>query len=144
MEIEDVEAAIAQADELLKHESPFNRHEKDVYSKIARSAFENVRKARADGFSFVQICAAYEKAGLLPCKARSHSFRQAFYRERERQKKDKELSKRISDYAEAEKKTVPSLANPEEKKPEVKVELGRTVNTGTGKVIKKPDGGFEY
>ena len=158
MEAEDMEAAIAQADEVLKHEPPFNRHEQDAYSKIVRSAFENVRKARADGFSFVQICAAFEKAGLLPRKAHPHSFRQAFYREGVRQKKGRDLSKRISGYTEAEKKTMPPPTNPEGKSPEAKAApdreeteqerikrvTGVKAKTGIGGIVKNPDGSFDY
>ena len=157
MEIEDVEAAIAQVDEALKSEQPFNRHEKNAYSKIAGPAFENIRKARADGFSFVQICAAYEKTGLLPRKARPHSFQQAFYREREKQKKSRELSKRVSDYAEADKKTTSLPMIPEKKKLEenpasvyekteqkIKEMTSYEVKTGTGNITKHSDGSFDY
>jgi len=159
VEVEDIEVAIAQAKELLKHEPPFNRHEKDAYSKIARTAFGNVKKARADGFSFVQICAAFEKAGLLPSKSHPHSFRQAFYREGERQKKDRELTKRILDNTETEKETTLFLpANPGEKRPEGKATLGSeekeqerikritgaTTKTGAGGIVKNPDGSFDF
>lgn len=96
MDKTNIEAMLAKADELLGKELPSGRQGERAYSGIARSAFEKISKARADGYSFVQICAVFAQAGLLPAKARPHSFRHAFYRETERRKRAEQLLKQTT------------------------------------------------
>jgi hypothetical protein len=161
LEAENFKEAMARAGELLERGVPLKRHEHNVYSKIVRLAFEDVQKARADGFSFTQICGAFEGVELLPQKAHPHSFRQAFYREKKRQEKEKKLLKRIKNGAHVEEKRSPMPAKMEETSPdkaEVKEkesvetteeELMRKVatptkKTGFGKLTKNVDGSFDF
>ncbi len=155
------EAAMAQAGGILRREPPFKRHEQDTYSKTVRSAFETVGKARSEGFSFAQICAALEKAGLLPREANPHSFRQAFHREETRRKKEEVLLKLVTKQAEPKGQTAPQPAPPERKQPQtvgaetasaseeaererIRRMTSRVVDTGTGKIIIRSNGTFDY
>jgi ribosomal protein RSM22 (predicted rRNA methylase) len=165
----DFKEAAARAEELLKGEEPRFRREPHAYSKTARSAFRIIQKARADGFSFVQICGAFEEAGLLPKKALPHSLRQAFYREAIRKKRGRELSEQIKKAAGGEENTggisdTSIKVERANEKPEAKNALldnsgkfgkdaelerirmmtARVADNGFGKITTFADGGFDY
>jgi hypothetical protein len=99
MEPEDFDAAMEKAESVLGEEAR-------AYSKAMRSVFVKVEKLRSKGFSFVQICAACEKSGILPKNANPYCFRQAFRRERARLLAEGELVKLIADSFGAVSKTI--------------------------------------
>ena len=153
METKDFEEALEQAGELLVRETPLNRNMNQIYSKTMRSAFENVRKVRADGFGFTQICGAFAEAGLLPRQAHPHSFRQAFYREAKRRDREKELLKRIKDDIDASKKeaiperpkTEPAKTSPDAGLTEkIKTLTSSKKETGLGTLTRHSDGSFDF
>jgi hypothetical protein len=117
---------------------------------------------RKKGFSFVQICKAYEKSGILPENSRVGSFRQAFQRENIRWLKERELKKLVVDGKDGdgkEQKTAVAAgedksgketnvesadAEREREKERIRRLTGTVVDTGLGKIIKHTDGSFEY
>jgi hypothetical protein len=153
MEPKDFEEALARAGELLEQEPPLNRNINRTYSQTVRSAFESVKKARADGFSFTQICGAFVKAGILPGQVRPHSFRQAFYREAKRRDREKELLRRIKgDAGASEKEVMPEPAKNEPAKRNSAAGLTERMKAltsykeemGLGTLIKHSDGSFDF
>jgi hypothetical protein len=154
MEPEDYDAAMEKAENILGEEAPLTRKEPRAYSKAIRSVFERVAKLRSKGFSFVQICAACEKSGILPKNANPYCFRQAFRRERARLLAEGELAKLIADGSgTAEKTAVPSpkadmpasaSGGEAAEKEWIRKQLSTEVDTGLGKIIKNSDGSFDY
>jgi hypothetical protein len=169
MEPEDYGAAMETAENILNEESPLTRKETRAYSTAMRSVFARVEKLRSKGFSFVQICAACEKSGILPKNANPYCFRQAFRRERARLFAEGELAKLIMDGAgTAEKAAAPpsktdtaagtrfmktmnrqnypvAVRDSEDAEKEwFRKHTSTTVDTGLGKIIKNSDGSFDY
>jgi hypothetical protein len=162
MVTENFEMAVGAAEDLLKEGIPLKRCNANIYSKVVHAAFERIRTMKGKGFSFAQICGAYEKAGLLPGKSRAGSFRQAFQRERARRMKEDELKRLIEDGGDAEKNTEsaanankaassmgsrvnkPDQQNQESEKERMRRLTGTAVDTGLGKIIRHADGSFEY
>jgi hypothetical protein len=169
MEPEDYAAAMDTADNILSEEAPLTRREAHTYSKALRSVFARVEKLRSKGFSFVQICAACEKSGILPRNANPYCFRQAFRRERARLLAESELAKLIADGSE----TVEEAAEPPPKasmpggtpaaiaadaqnnqarapgkedaeKKWIREQTSTTVKTRMGRITKNSDGSFDY
>jgi hypothetical protein len=97
MEPEDYGAAMEKAESILGEEAPLARKGARSYSKAIRPVFERIEKLHSKGFSFVQICVACEKSGILPENANPYCFRQAFRRERARLLAEDELTKFIAD-----------------------------------------------
>jgi DNA-binding transcriptional MerR regulator len=169
MEPEDYNAAMDTAENILNEEAPLTRKESRAYSKALRSVLARVEKLRSKGFSFVQICAACEKSGILPKNANPYCFRQAFRRERARLLAETELAKLLADGSGTEEKAaVPSpKANTPDSMPAAKTtgaqsnrarapdkeaaekewirkQTSVTVDTGLGKIIKHSDGSFSF
>jgi hypothetical protein len=147
MKPEDYGAAMEMAENILGEEAPLTRKETRSYSKALRSVFARVEKLRSKGFSFVQICAACEKSGILPKGANPYCFRQAFRRERARLLAEGELAKLIADGSgTAEKTAMPTRAESGEtaEKEWIRKQTSTTVDTGLGKIIKNSDGSFDY
>jgi hypothetical protein len=172
MEPENYGAAMDTAKNILDEEAPLTRKEAHTYSKAIRSVFARVERLRSKGFSFVQICAACEKSGMLPKNANPYCFRQVFRRERARLLADGELAKLLADGSEtAEKVASPSpKTNTPARTPFMKAtgsqsgpapapvkadreaaekewirkQTSTTVDTGLGKITKNSDGSFDY
>jgi hypothetical protein len=152
-ELKNFEGAPARAGGPLELETPLARNINRTYSKTMRAAFEKVEKARADGFSFTRIYAAFEKAGLLPYQAHPHSFRQAFYREAERRDREKELMRLIKNDATTSKKEtipVPPKTEPVKMNPAadltegIKSLTGSKEEMGLGTLTRYSDGSFDF
>ena len=154
MEPEDYGAAMEKAENILGEEAPLTRKDTRAYSKAIRSVFARVEKLRSKGFSFVQICAACEKAGILPNDANPYCFRQAFRRERARLLAEGELAKQIADGSKTAEKTgapSPKADRPADapdgeaaEKEWIRKQLSTPVDTGLGKIIVNSDGSFDY
>ena len=154
METEDYGAAMEKAENIMGEEAPLTRKDTRAYSKAIRPVFARVERLRAKGFSFVQICAACEKSGILPKDANPYCFRQAFRRERARLLAEGELAKQIADGPGTAGKT--AMQSPKADRPAgapdgeaaerewIRKQLCTAVDTGTGKIIKNPDGSFDY
>ena len=150
METEDYGAAMEKAENILGEEAPLTRKDTRAYSKAIRPVFARIERLRSKGFSFVQICAACEKSGILPKDANPYCFRQAFRRERARLLAEGELAKQIADGSGTAGKTAmpsPKAGAPDGEAAErewIRKQLCTSVDTGTGKIIKNPDGSFDY
>jgi hypothetical protein len=158
-DMEDVEA-------VLREETPLMRKETETYSKMMREHFAKVGKLHERGFSFVQICAACEKSGLLPKNANPHCFRQAFRREHAKLKRREELIElfrgndtdaeensgqdktgKPANVTKGATKPEPAISDPDGEaaaKERVRKITGTVVDTGLGKIINHTDGSFEY
>ena len=100
----DHELENERIEEFLKNETPLRKKEGQIYSSTAKKFFSKIKTLRGRGFSFFQICEAFEKAGFLPEKPNPYSFRQAFVRESARQDRADELLREIKNDLGVEKK----------------------------------------
>jgi hypothetical protein len=160
---DEMNTALAQAENALNGETPHNSVTGYIYSEIARAAFGKLELFRNRGFSYAQICSALEKTGLLPKDSNPYSLRQAFHREKARLKREGELMKLLEDDSDSVSKEKPGKPEktavvkaqvkpgPEKSKPEedakaewIKQMSGSVVDTGTGKIVKYPDGSFDF
>ena len=178
--MDDLELANERIEEILQHEKPLRRKGGYVYSIAARNFFNKIKVLRNRGFSFIQICGAFEKTGLLTEESNPYSFRQAFLRESAKRDRINELLRELKDDPAVEKpapareqiqsgdnsasgvnkkdSSTPLLINQEKKRQETKIArsceeteeerikkmMSVTVNTGTGIIVKHPDGSFDY
>jgi hypothetical protein len=169
MEPEDYGAAMEQVESILGEDVPQMRKEAQTYSKALRLVFARVENLLTKGFSFVQICAACEKSGILPKNANPYCFRQAFRRERARLLAGGELAKLLAEGSETAKKAIapsPKADMPDgtpaakatgaqtnlakrpgkedAEKEWIREQTSTTVKTGLGKITKNSDGSFDY
>jgi hypothetical protein len=162
--MDDLEATNERIDAAIEHETPLLRKGGRVYSGAAREFFGKIKALRGRGFSFVQICGAFEKAGILPRDSNPYSFRQAFLRELSRRVRAEELIEEVKNAREsAAEPPTPTSANapartdepgkPDKNASAVNTEsdeekvrrlTGTVVDTGLGKIVKHSDGSFEY
>jgi hypothetical protein len=167
MGLDNLEAAIERVEEILRNEAPLNRKEGHVHSDTAKKFFGKIKSLRGRGFSFIQLCGAFEKAGILPEKSNPYSLRQAFLRETARRAKTEELLKAVKDTAfvevaasspkanmpaktqftkAANRQNGPAPARDSEasEKEWLRKHTSTTVDTGQGKITKNSDGSFDY
>jgi hypothetical protein len=163
----DFEAASERVEEILRNETPLNRKGGHVHSDTAKKFFGKIKSLRGRGFSFIQLCGAFERAGILPEKSNPYSLRQAFLREAARRAKAEELFKAVKDTALEEtearspKANIPartvftkaagsqsgSAPTPDDRVDEkewVRKQTSMTIDTGSGKITKNSDGSFDY
>ncbi|MDR1578989.1 MAG: hypothetical protein LBS35_01420 [Synergistaceae bacterium] len=163
----DFEAASERVEEILRNETPLNRKGGHVHSDTAKKFFGRIKSLRARGFSFIQLCGAFEKAGVLPEKSNPYSLRQAFLREMARRAKTEELLKAVKDTALEEAAEPSPKANmpvrtqfmkaaksqndlpltPDKETTEkewIRKQTSTTIDTGLGKITKNSDGSFEF
>jgi hypothetical protein len=160
---DEINATLEQAENTLNVETPHNAVTGYIYSEIARAAFDKLKLFRNRGFSYAQICGALEKTGLLPKNSNPYSLRQAFHREKARLKREGELMKLLKDNSDSVSKEEPgkpektavvkvqvkpepekSRLDEEAKAEWIKQMSGSVVDTGTGKIVKYPDGSFDF
>jgi hypothetical protein len=162
MDLDDFEAANERIEEILQNETPLNRKGGHIHSDTAKKFFGKIESLRRRGFSFIQLCVAFEKAGLLPENSNPYSLRQAFLREMARRAKAEELLKEVKKGGEAEETVSVNAAPPvraagaakkenggaaarnESGEERVRRLTGTVVDTGLGKIVKHSDGSFEY
>jgi hypothetical protein len=165
--LDDFEAASERVEEILRNETPLNRKGGHVHSDTAKKFFGRIKSLRERGFSFIQLCDAFEKAGILPEKSNPYSLRQAFVRETARRAKAEELLKAVKDTAFEETASrspkaniparagftkavgsqsgsVPTPADRGDEKEWIRKQTSMTVDTGSGKITKNADGSFDY
>jgi hypothetical protein len=155
--LDDFEAASERVEEILRNETPLNRKGGHIHSDTAKKFFGRIKSLRGRGFSFIQLCAAFEKAGILPEESNPYSLRQAFLREAARRDKAEELLKAVKDTASEEaaapspKADMPVSASGGEtakdeaaEKEWIRKQLSTPVDTGLGKITKNSDGSFDY
>jgi hypothetical protein len=160
----ELEMVDEQVENAIKDEKPPGIKEECAYSDAVRRFFAKIKALRSRGFSFVQICKAYEKIGQLPRHSNPYSFRQAFLRESSRRTQDEELLKAVKDIPhELGKETLPppTSATPVAKAEKNNAEeagindelagkkwienmTSSTVNTGLGKLTKHANGSFDF
>jgi hypothetical protein len=80
----------------LENESPHNVKDGYIYSELANAAFGKIKLFRSRGFSYTQICRAFEKNGLLPKKSNPYSLRAAFHRERNRLNQEEDINELLN------------------------------------------------
>jgi hypothetical protein len=162
MDLDDFEAANERVEEILRNEAPLNRNGGHVHSDTAKKFFDKIESLRRRGFSFIQLCGAFEKAGILPENSNPYSLRQAFLREAARRAKAEELLAEVkkggeTDAAVSANATPPvrtadtakqenggTAAKNESGEERVRRLTGTVVDTGLGKIVKHSDGSFEY
>ena len=154
--MEDLELANERIEEVLKNETPLRKKEGQVYSIAANNFYHKIKALRSRGFSFVQICGAFEKIGVLSGESNPYSFRQAFVRESTKRERTNELLRELKDdlaTKEPEKtsqkdantrKEESYKSNPDSMDESIRKLTGVVVDTGLGKIVKHADGSFEY
>ena len=154
---EDIERVIDRLHEEARRNSAGTK----AFAAIAREYALQIQAMREEGYSYIEICSAFEKEKLLPEKANTDSFRQACRRQRTRLAKKgtgPASSKVVA--SQAEKKPVEKpekTASPQQKAapqdPDAaaleKERLlrkigGRKIETLNGTVTAFTDGGFEF
>ena len=86
--MEESDDCIERVVRRLQEEMPLRKCDARVYAARAREYCLEIQKMRSEGFSYMQICGAFEKEKLLPANPKINSFRQACRRELIRQKKE--------------------------------------------------------
>ena len=162
---EGIASALKRAEEDLNREAPRSPCDGYAYSKLAKAAFAKIRLFRSKGFSYAQICRAFEKNGLLPKNPNPYSLRAAFHRERRRLKREEEIEKLAGREIHAEAEPAPAktdemplpgktghpVASEERKHGAVIGKRSRissvasiTVDTAAGRITKLSDGAFDF
>jgi hypothetical protein len=162
MKLGELEIVNERIEQAIKNEMPSGEKEGYVYSDTARRFFPKIKSLRRRGFSFIQICRAYEKIGQLPKHSNPYSFRQAFLRELRRRDRNEELLRELRDGGCEVKKETPmspllvvadavnngaekaDIVSEQAEKERIRKLTGIEVDTGLGKIIKHSDGSFEY
>jgi len=139
----------------MKNETPLRKKEGQIYSSTAKKFFSKIRALRGRGFSFIQICKAFEKAEILREEPNPYSFRQAFVREAARQDRADELLREIKNDLAVEKKEkiqnearglsrenkTTEIYSPAPRTSGLLSTMSRAVGNGTGLEVK-PDNTF--
>ncbi len=155
MKRKDVEAAVRQAVRSLKEETTAVQREAFVYSKIVGVCYDDIRELHEEGYSLEKICRSLEENSLLPDGADSDSFRKAWRRERKRREECPIKQRKGNNGDDTQKKSGPGNSELPDGKSTVKegdaTELARirklistTVETGTGTIVKHPNGSFDF
>ena len=166
MGLDDLRVTSERIEEILRNQTPLNRKGGHVHSGTAKKFFGKIKSLRERGFSFIQLCGAFEKAGILPEESNPYSLRQAFLREKARRAKAEELLKEVKDNALGEAAPSPkanmtdstpasktaSAQNNQTRAPDkeaaekewLRKQTSTTIDTGLGKIIKNSDGSFDY
>jgi hypothetical protein len=154
--LDGLEAANERIDAAIERETPLRRKKGRIYSSAAGEFFGKIKALRGKGFSFVQICGAFEKAGALPRGSNPYSFRQAFLRELSKRGKAEELLKEVKNACEPSASKPARMGEPgkpgenglaaktESGEEKIRRLTGTVVDTGLGKIVKHADGSFEY
>ncbi len=155
--MEESDDCIERVVRRLQEEMPLRKCDARVYAARAREYCLEIQKMRSEGFSYMQICGAFEKEKLLPANPKINSFRQACRRELIRQKKEnghpallnstKQIAKKLdikSGKAVATQKTDDGDQRALEIERRKKLGLDKGINTPSGKIIKDTEGGFEF
>lgn len=74
---EDIERVISR----LHEEARRSRSDTKIFAAIAREYSHQIQAMREEGYSYIEICSAFEKEELLPEKTNIDSFRQACRRQ---------------------------------------------------------------
>ena len=123
-----------------------------VFAVIAREYSLQIQTMREEGYSYIEICHAFEKENLLPEKSNIESFRQACRRQLSRKaKKGRHLNAAKKLVEKPEKPKQPEKVDTPEQDTEAlererrkKLGLGRVIPTPGGSVTRTYDGGFEF
>jgi hypothetical protein len=142
---------------LFDEEAEACRADPYCYSITASAAFDEIALLRRKGVRFEKICAAFAKSGLLPCGAKPHSLSQAFLREKRRREKtapatdDGTVKKaraaetgQPAKFSQKPEPAAPDFGDEAAEKKWIREQLSTAVDTGLGKIIKNPDGSFDY
>lgn len=153
------EAIQEAVERLLTEEDVTDNNAGYRYAKAVLFAYDEIRMLLGRGIKFVKICKSFEASGLLPENANAHSFREAFHRECRRRGEKYSRTESKREKALGEKKIVanrsihqtnpPTKSEPEKTDGDSAKDLARkmgavTVETGSGKITKYPDGGFDF
>ena len=151
------EAIQEAVERLLAEEDVMDNDAVYRYAKAVLLAYDEIRMLLGRGVKFVRICKFFEASGLLPENANAHSFREAFHRECKRRGEKYSRTMPSRERAHGEKKAIvnraqvnqPTKSAPERNNADSAKDLARkmgavTVETGSGKIIKYPDGGFDF
>jgi len=159
MEMENDDGGIGRVYERLSAEGPLWKCDPCVYHATVCRYFQQIQAMRREGFSYVQICRAFEEEKVLPGNPKVNSFRQAYRRERVRRERGGILKSLLKgDGGELPRKPavkpvimpepqVTTAKTPEEvEKERQKRRIGgtkvETLNGGT--ITKYTDGGFDF
>ena len=155
--MEQPEDGIERVVRRLHEEVPLRKCDARIYAARAREYCTEIQSMRSEGFSYMQICGAFENEKLLPVNPKVNSFRQACRRELIRQEKEnghtillnstKQVAKKLginSGKAIAPTKTDDEDAKVLEKERRKKLGLDKGINTPSGMIIKDAEGGFEF
>lgn len=154
---EDIERVMDR----LHEEGRRSRSDTKAFAAIARGYHLQIQAMREEGYSYIEICSAFEKENLLPEKSNIESFRQACRRQLIRQAKKeirpasqngalaqpaKQLAGKPQNGKSPEKPAPPNRDAEALAREKREKQLGeRTViETANGTIVKNGDGGFDF
>jgi hypothetical protein len=137
---EAAEEAVAR---LIDEENAIDIPGSDSYARTVFLAFEKIRSLRERRISFARICRSFEISGMLPENANTHSFRQAYAREKARRIKPGNDGARKTP---APQPTNPARLDsaPDAGKDSARKFTGTPARAKPGNVTRNADGSFEY
>lgn len=157
--MEEANEGIKRVIQKLRDEVPLRKCDAMIYAARAREYCQEIQRMRNDGFSYLQICRAFEEERLLPENSKADSFRQACRRAFIKQGKRKDLavarkeapapvtgkaSEGPPKKGEASHEASTQTAEALERERRKKLGLDKPIFTGTGTIIKHADGSFDF
>ena len=157
--MEEANEGIERVIQKLRNEVPLRKCDAMIYAARAREYCKEIQRMRNDGFSYLQICRAFEEERLLPENSNVDSFRQACRRAFIKQGKHKDLAVAKKEAPEpvtgkapegppkkeeARREVATQTAEALERERRKKLGLDKPIYTGTGRIIKHADGSFDF
>jgi DNA-binding transcriptional MerR regulator len=130
-------------------ETPGRQGAAFCYAKAAYAAFREITALRDEGFSMAAIHKVMEIDGLLPENSSPHSFRRAFRRELARRDRAATATRNEHQDSDTGKQEAASgSAKPSEgaeaERERIRRQASATAKTGSGAIVKRADGGFDF
>lgn len=159
MEVQNIEAALEKAFDSIRKRPAYRRRKNVSYAVVVKVGYEEIQKLRSDGYSYDVICRALSQNGALHISASPKHLCTAFLREKKRRlarvqenapngesSRFNAQTKKMSQATTSPNMSVMSKGIMPEKvdQRETKIRSTRVIQTGLGKIIRKPDGSFEY
>jgi hypothetical protein len=162
LETEFIEAAVKGAAEQIRKTPAVSKRKNVSYAIVVKVGYEEIQKLRDDGYSYDIICKILSENGTLDAVANPKNFCTAFLRETKRRlsriqrnnsnggtNRVNAPAEKTDSIAENSNKAAQNNERGEVKKTErekeqIRAKTGTVVDTGLGRIIKHPDGSFDY
>ena len=149
METQSIEAALKSAVDSIRRTPAIRRRKNVSYVTVVKVGYEEIQKLRSDGYSYDIICKILSENGALGVDASPKNLCTAFLREKNRRLSRTQTASQnprasSSLTGKANQNNGGEAKKTEQEKGQTRAMAGTVVDTGTGKIIKRMDGSFEY